>query len=204
MFSTFKSLVGVSPCEIAKKKNGTIEKGRFNHSKHLIFNRLNGQCLVYSRKQNVILAERDRLLCLSQHEPGWAAIVVYARPVQWPLCSGSCFYWGSKNITNTPTINTLLRMWGHSNVTSQGAGSLESLDNQQTGVVGAWILGRGLEEEVWPTRTPGSTMSLSWCLSYCWWVCIAIISQTFWLKRSNLCSYSSELINCEMGQNEAV
>lgn len=106
--------------------------------------------------------------------------------------------------TKTPTINTLLRMWGHSNVTSQGASSLESLDDQQTGVVGGWVLGRGLEEEVWPTRTPGSMMSLSWCLSYCWWVCIAIISQTCWLKRSNLCSYSHDLINYEMGQNEAL
>lgn len=29
MFSTFKSLVGFSPYEIIKKKNGTIEKGKF-------------------------------------------------------------------------------------------------------------------------------------------------------------------------------
>lgn len=41
---------------------------------------------------------------------------------QWPLCSASCFYWGCKNITETPAVNRA-GSWGHSNMTSQGPNS---------------------------------------------------------------------------------
>lgn len=87
---------------------------------------------VFQETKWVSFSQRGTITLLDQMWTRPAAIVVYVLHVQWPLCSGSCFYWGSESITKAPTINTLLRMWGHSNVTSQGASSLESLEDQQT------------------------------------------------------------------------
>lgn len=66
-------------------------------------------CVFQETKWGVIPAERDHPVCFIKCEQGWAAIVVYALDIQWPLCSGSCFYWGCKNITETPTTSTLPR-----------------------------------------------------------------------------------------------
>lgn len=117
-------------------------------------------------KMGVILSERDHPLCLIQCEQGRAAIVVYVLHIQWPLCSGSCFYWGSESITKAPTINTLLRMWGHSNVTSQGASSLECLEDQQ--MLELWVNGswEGAEQRKYGPCAPWAPWwaSLGVCL----------------------------------------
>lgn len=91
------------------------------------------------KKMGVILSERD-------HHSAWSNVNMGGLPLLFLffIYSGPCvlapvFLLRLWKHYKAPIINTLLRMWGHSNVTSQGASSLESLEDQQT--LELWVNG---------------------------------------------------------------
>lgn len=140
MFSTFKSLVGISPYEMIKKKNETIEKGKLKPLKasNIQQTRWTVSC-VFQETKWVSFSRRGTITLL---DPMWTWAGCHCcfcssytvAPVFWLL-----FLLRLWKHYKAPTINTLLRMWGHSNVTSQGASSLESLEDQQT--LELWVNG---------------------------------------------------------------